>query len=257
MTRKTNKTMQKKSVLSDHKRIGKRFVPPFMQIGDFHDISWKWITLPELLWLGLLNYTCGLKQGSELALLLANTSVQVSKSQPQKWYAPMSSYTLLTEAHKADILKTLRSVGSLDSLRKPLTPLVAFYPECPVAFLFEDKLPTVEDSTMKLGTYKDFLAEMYAKYDSLATLAQANAVYIAFATGMLKVVKGSSLANFPAIADFPNTKQSKRVAASIYASISSFIGAFLDQNFQGKQSDWSAYFWNRGLEIEPCVYQEM
>ena len=228
-----------------------------MQMGDFHDIAWKWITLPELLWLGLLNYACGLKQGSDLALLLAKTTVQVSQSHPQKWHAPMSSYTLLTEAHKTEILKILRSVGDLDSLRKPLTPLVAYYPKCPVAFLFEDKPPSVEDSTMRLETFKNFLVEMYAKYDPLATLTQANAVYIAFGTDMLKVVKGSSLADFPAIANFPNTEQSKRVAASIYASISGFIGAFLDQNFQGKQSDWSAYFWNRGLEIEPCVYPEV
>ncbi len=228
-----------------------------MQLGDFHDIGWKWITLPELLWLGLLNYTCGLKQGSDLALSLAKAATQVSQSRPKIWHAPMSSYSLLTEAQKNKVLKKLRLTGDLDSLRKPLAPLVAYYPKCPVAFLFEGNPPSVEESTMTLEAFKNFLAQMYAKYEPLATLTQANAVYIAFATDMLKVVTGSSLADFPAIANFPNNEQSKRVAAGVYASIPALIGAFLDQNFKGKQSDWSAYFWNRGLEIEPCIYPEV
>ena len=244
----------KKQILSDHKKVGKRFIPPFMQLGNFHDIAWKWTTLPELLWLGLLNYSCGLKLGSDLALLLAKAAVQVSPSHPKIWHAPISSYILLTEAHKAEVLNILRSAGHLDSLRKPLAPLVAYYPQCPVAFLFESELPGIDEYTPTLETFKNFLTQMYAKYDTLATLAQANAIYIAFATDMLKVVKTSALADFPAIANFPNTEQSKRVAASIYASIPALMGAFLDQNFQGKQSEWSTYFWNRGLEIEPCVY---
>jgi len=257
MAKQTNKTMQKKQVLSDHKKIGKRFIPPFMQMGDFHDIAWKWITLPELLWLGLLNHSCSLKEGADVALSLAKAAVQTSQSRPKKWRAPMSSYSLLTEAQQKEILGILRSAGSLNSLRNPLTPLVAFYPKCPIAFLFEDNPPSVGDSTMTLEDFKNFLTQMYEKYNQLATLTQANAVYIAFATDMLKVVKDSSLADFPAIANFPNTEQSKRVAAGVYASIPALIGAFLDQNFQGKPSDWSAYFWNRGLEIEPCICPEV
>ena len=47
---------------------------------------------------------------------------------------------------------------------------------------------------MTLEDFKGFLTQMIGKYNQLATLSQANAIYIAFATDMLKVVKGSSLA---------------------------------------------------------------
>lgn len=254
MVKKANRTEQKTAVLSDHKKVGKRFVPPFMQLGNFHEIEWVRNTLPEVLWLGLLNYNCGLKDGSDLAVSLAKAAVRASAAHPQKWHAPMSSYSLLTGSHKTEIIKILGAEGSLPSLKEALIPLVAFYPECPVTFLFGDNPPCIEDSPMKLEDFKSFLAQMYNKYEKPATLAQANAIYVAFATDMLKVVRGSSLAEFPAIANFPNTEKSKRVAASVYASIPAFIGKFLDQNFDGKQSEWSAYFWNHGLDIEPCSF---
>jgi hypothetical protein len=132
-------------------------------------------------------------------------------------------------------------------------PLIAFYPEYPLNFLFEGSLPQLEAFETSLERFKDFLSTLFDKYEKPATLMQANAIYIAFVTGLLKVAEGLSLANFPAVADFPETEESKRIATSVRATVNGLGGNYLDP----KQSVWSNYFWNRGLELQPCNYREI
>ena len=132
---------------------------------------------------------------------------------------------------------------------------MALYPECPFVFLFEDELPVIEDNEQALAEFKAFLTAFFNKYDPPGTLAQANAIYIAFVTGILKVVEGVSLGNFPAVAEYPHTDESKQVGASVRASIGAFFSFFLEDNSYGKHTSWSRYFWNRGLELEPCAFE--
>ena len=42
-------------VLEDHKRIGKRFVRPVLQLGPLEQAAWIDRLLPELLWICILN----------------------------------------------------------------------------------------------------------------------------------------------------------------------------------------------------------
>jgi hypothetical protein len=76
---------------------------------------------------------------------------------------------------------------------------------------------------------------------------QANGVYIAFVTGKLQVAPGLSLANFPAIEKYPETEESRRVASGVRMAVNMFIGMA-----EQSPNDWQKYFWNRGLELEPC-----
>ena len=74
---------ERSQILSDHKRIKKKLVPPILQIGKFHEVKWVDYILPELLWLGLLNEFHGLKLGAELGLSLANAANKLN-NQPKK-----------------------------------------------------------------------------------------------------------------------------------------------------------------------------
>ncbi len=240
----------KKPILSDHQRVGRRFIPPLLQVAPIQDLSWVDSTLPELLWLGLLNNSYGLKQGAALALSLANAAVAVSASTRKRWYAPASAYSLLKEDEQIHIVRTLNSSGDLELLTTALAPLIVLYPQFPLRFLFSIP-PTVNSIDEALIEFKIFLADFFNKYDQPATFVQANAIYLAFVTDILRVVEGVSLANFPAVVDFPHTDESRRVAASIYASISVFMSQFLRENSYRKYTPWSQYFWNRGLELHP------
>src|SRR5574340_657961 len=60
-----------------------------------------------------------------------------------------------------------------------------------------------QDTTDNLEKFKSILSGMFDRTGIPSTHMQANAVYIAFVTDMLIVDSKTSLANFPAIADYP------------------------------------------------------
>ena len=54
----------KSPVLGDHRRVGKRFLPPFVaMLGRLNPVKWIDALLPEVLWLGMLNNDHGHRRG--------------------------------------------------------------------------------------------------------------------------------------------------------------------------------------------------
>ena len=133
-------------------------------------------------------------------------------------------------------------------IRTALSPLLTFYPECPLRFLFADPPESEDDSLEK---FKDILAPIFDRRDTPATFEQATAVYIAFCSGMLKVFKGLALANFSAIEKFPNTEESQHVASAARSTVSMFYEQFRTDN----SAVWVSYFWRRGLELDDCMFE--
>ena len=56
-----NNKNSKKTVLSGHKKVGSKFIPPFAQIGQFSEISYINVVLPEIIWMGLVQDTLGVR----------------------------------------------------------------------------------------------------------------------------------------------------------------------------------------------------
>lgn len=238
-------------VLGDHQRIGKRFIPPFAKLG-FTEISWVETLLPELLWLGLLNDQHGLAKGAELAIAIARAAVSTWTQERKKLFAASSSFTALNHVQQKAVVASLASSGHLEDIREALLPLPLFYPDCPLNFIF-DQTPTVSDAGMVLARFKQSLDRQFDRWDKPATMVQSNMVYIAFVTDVLKVMKGLSLANFPAIEKFPDTEESKRVAGSVRCTVSTF---FAPPHYD-PASLWPRYFWSQGFLIEPCSLEHL
>ena len=95
------------TVLSDHKRIGKKFIPPIIdKLGStFKETSWVKLSIPELIWVALLNYRCGYKEGADLSLSLAKAAKEATGK--IEWYAPLSSFSALTNKQKNKIVEIL------------------------------------------------------------------------------------------------------------------------------------------------------
>jgi hypothetical protein len=240
-----------KQALSDHKKIGKRFIPPMLQLGKWYEVSWVNFIIPELLWLGLLNEYLGLSKGAALGLSLAKIAISEINQSTLKWFAPISAYIELNDKQQEEVINKIKTSNDIELIKMPLTPLVYFYPKCPLNFLFEGKTPIIDDNETILRKYKTFISDFYDRTSIISTFAQANAMYIAFITGLIKASKGTSLANFPEIEKYPNTDESKIVASAIRAAIN---GQFGMEHFY-KKSFWPDYFWNRGLELEACYFE--
>lgn len=251
---KSNSSPQK-PVLSDHKRVGKRFIPPLLQTGPVYDLSWANCTLPEVLWIGLLNHHYGLKRGASLSLSLSKAAAAANPPSIGKWYVLTSAYSFLVEKEREDVLDTLKNGNELAALKSALADFIALYPECPLAFLFEGQVPVIKDLQQTLGLFQEFLRSFFNKGGTPATLAQAHSVYIGFVTNIMNIFEGvSSFDNFPEIEHYPETEESRLIGASVRATVGAMFTFFLEEHSYSHFTPWSKYFWNRGLEITNCTF---
>ena len=234
-------------ILSDHKKIGKKFIPPFIdKLGPIKETSWIKQIVPELIWIALLNHRYGFQQGADLSLSLAKATKEATGK--DEWYAPISSFYPLSNVQKDKILELLDKENKLNSLSTGLFPLNYYYSKSPLNFFNGKKSQESIKKAVYLTEIKNVLTSLYDRHSKEATFTQANAIYICFVLGKLKVTSSSALANFPEIENYPNTEESKKIAAFVRASINGFIGMDLDDRL----TDWQAYFWGRGLEIDNC-----
>lgn len=240
-----------RDALAGHRREGKLFKPPLSTL-PLEETSWARQTLPELLWIGLLQGTCGLQRGVELSLALAEAATQAkSSTSGLLWFAATSSYATLEEDEWQKVYRTLENSGKLDDLARAFAPLMHFYPECPYVRLFTQTPHQPSNKDQPLSKFKDLLESLYDKQERVATLVQATAAYLALTTQKVALVEGISLGNLEAIKDFPHTEESQRVAASFRAMCNFLIGMTLREFDSG----WADYFWNRGFELEHCEYE--
>ncbi len=242
----------RKRVLSDHKKVKKKLIPPFLyKLGPILEISWVKVILPELFWIAIMHDYHGQKKGVELVLSLSKSSYDFQDDKTDmKLYGSTSSFLKLSAKSKEKVREFLNKNNELTEITSALYPLVASYPDCPLKFLF-DHIETDRMESKKYIEYlKKIISELYDKTTLKAILVQATFVYLAFQMDVLKVGVNTSLAKFPEIEKYPNTEISKEVAASIRSA----VPAFFNEPHYDVNSRWPSYFWNRGLKISPCTF---
>lgn len=221
---------------------------------EINPISWINYMLPELLWISLLNDYHGLAEGAELSLSVAKAGLNTKrKGSKTRWFAAISSYRDLSVKQKQKVIKTLRSNHQLEKVTNALLPLALFYKKCPLNFLFENRNPKFGNKNNVMNRLKRCLSNLFNRQNRASTFVQANAIYIAFCTGIFKAKSGLAIANFPAIEKYPQTDESKRIAASVRASLNMFLGSQINY----KPTSWPKYFWNHGFELEKCDFHRL
>lgn len=237
---------KKSAVLGDHKRIGKRFLPPLAKL-NFESVSYIELGIPELLWLALLNHHLGQQQAAEAAARIARVTVAFKPPQgsPPSWSASATVLGGLDEAFRPQALEALAELR--DGVAEALGALTRQYPAFPLAFL-----SSASEAESRRGAdlelLKEVLEPVFVKRGAEGIRMQAAGIYMAFVAEQLVVAKHTSLANFPAVASYPETEESRSVAASICAGVNLFLGMTIQA--PGRTA-WARSFWNRGLELEP------
>lgn len=245
--------MKKQKILQDHKRKGKIFIPPLMHgIGPFKETNWLKTMIPELLWIALIQDCYGCREGVELITSLSRIAHKCSPSVKKRVFATINSLGALTSDEQSCIQSNLADSGELLKIQKALLPLIAFYPECPLRFLFQDKPDLSGKGVQYLKQLKFLIRRMYDKVSIDSVMVQATTIWLAFDSGALKVFEGLALASFPEIEKYPLTDLSKKVAASIRAT----MHMFFSEPFYVEPANWPSYFWNQGLKIDPCYFEE-
>lgn len=244
---KDGKETKATGVLAAHKRVGKKYVPPMMQIGRFSEVSYVQTILPETIWMGLLNDSLGYMQGLELAVAMAKTAYRAYGSQKFVNFALSSSYSILDEGAKREVIEEADRLGKLGVLRRLLMPLLALYEGCPISF-FGPSEEWEGDREALVERMKAAVERHFWKYETPAMVLQANVVYIRGICGGLHYVGEVKPPDLNAIIEAPESEEGKRSASSVRASV------LMEFNSETGYVDigWPASFWNQGLLIDTC-----
>jgi hypothetical protein len=202
------------------------------------DARWIDQMVPEFIWLALLHERRTYAGGAEIARVTAKAAREIVG---HGWFAGMSSFVRIPEAARSAFRTALDDYGVLQDLLIGLWPLHADYPQHPLSFLFDD---LVRGDRAELKTLLGSLLE--SRTSTNAMRAQATALYLAFDAGTLKIPPSSGLVDFPEVQHYPKTEDSQRVGSLVRAALNG-IALMLPK------SEWPAYFWRRGMELERCA----
>lgn len=235
-----------RSVLRDHKKLGSRFVPPFLQhIPRLRDPEWVDRLVPELLWIALIIDAHGLATGPEVVL---STTRALRRIRPEVLGIRASEFSGLSPSERSQLAKELGEDGRFSHFQSALSPLLVLYPTCPM----RDACSPIEiEQPNCKRAIKSVLAPLINRWSREATLVQATILYVA---AVCDVVKMMNIPGFDlrAIADFPKTGASK-IAAAVARTTTTTVLARADS----KSSVWATEFWNRGFEIDPCTLGDL
>lgn len=246
--------MTRKKVLQDHKHQGRILIPPFTHmLGPLKELSWVKTILPELLWIALIQNYHGHHEGVALITSLTRTARKCSHLGNKRIFATISSFGELTKDEQSCLQEKLVVSGELFKILKAVLPLISFYPNCPLRFLSSTEPNQAEVSQEHFNHFKILVEGLYNKTSRDTMMVQATMIWLAFDSGLLKVFEGLALSKFPEIERYPYTELSKEVAASIRSSLHMF---FMGPHYP-VSSDWPMYFWNRGLEIDQCYFEDI
>lgn len=234
-----------KKILFDHKKIGKRLIPPMKADLKVQEVSSSKTAQPEILWFAILNKNFGVRWTAHFSEILTKVLKEVKGE--DTWFKGTSEYKNLSSGEGATLRYKLNERGVLEPLRDALEGFIALYPLCPLQVFFEAP-PILKVDKAYFEMLKELIAKTSDKRSPEGIFMQAIVIYMGFISGKFKVVKEVSLSDFPEIENYPNTERSKEIGAVICSATTMLFNFEAD----GKADrEWCRYFWNRGLELEP------
>ena len=257
MVKRKNKKKQKtEKVFNDHKQNAKIFTPPIVATLSDRLQFTKWADdlLPNLVWMGLLFDGLGERKAISICENYVSIVKDILGDKDRKILSFISEYSSITDEQVEKIKNALSAKNILIEIQETLYPLVSLYSKCPLKFLYnENEMEKSKiDIDRSLSIMKRVVKNILDRKSRDAMLVQTNAVYIMWITGMLRFAEGSLLGDIETISDYPKTDESKKVAASIRAT----LGAVRSLYDNKEALEWSTYFWNHGYEISVCEIQK-
>jgi hypothetical protein len=248
------KDREKKSgkVLGSYQKVGTKFVPPMLKLSPRWEFtSWSSQTMPELVWWDVLIDSVSHRFAAKVAEEIAKYFKE--QGNHDRWWAFVSDYSRLTDEDMHELRAHLSEAGVLPQLAACLIDFLNLYPGCPLANLLGLR-PTGLVDVGYLLRFESRLSELEDKRSRNAVLAQAQAIYMAFVSGRLRVKSDLALADFPEIENYPNTEKSIEVGASVCAAVNMLAGGTLPKY---PDDAWVQYFWKRSLELRPLDFSSL
>ena len=238
------KKRNRKKFLDGHKRVGKRFVPPLMQLNMNTSISYVNNMLPELIWIGLLNDKVGYVRAARVLEKIFLFAEDIKDPKQNGNFALISTFDLLNDEQKNSLREKLKNEGNLELLQNYIAPLTLLYENCPLSFLGP---PTYVFTHEKLVfAIKECVGRAIDKYDTPGIVLHGAMLLSRLVTKKIKFSTELDLPDFNAVIEMPDSEEAKLAAASMRSI------ALAEFSMLNIEPSWARNFWNRGIELSPC-----
>jgi len=234
-------------VLNDHKRLGKRFIPPLLNYGKLADVSWTDMMVPDLIWIALVNENYGKQKGAEIIRNFYEVAKTTFENDARN-FCNISFYENISHTKLGRFYDALYERDLIEYIQEALYNFIELFPECPFKFIFKDiYIQPVLDISFIIS-YKKLLLKILDKTSTESTFVIGNVIYSMLANDRLKIQKDSVMAKLPELKDYPKTDISRMIASSNRATINIFFG----EKFYNQKNKWIMQFWQRSIDLEPC-----
>ena len=241
----------KGEILRNHKRIGKRFIPPLLQYpeGKIHPVNWYRDFLPEFLWIALLCDQQGYKVAVKNTIKLSDTvNSVINDTKRTGGFCIASDYLSLNdEERKLIISKVDQELGKI--LDSCLGTILKFYPDFPMGWLVSDKW--MEKTSVGLEGLVSIKSAVRARVDRFSRPAmecQVLAWVMMCKSGKIQYPAEMEIPDPNLISEYPDTDESKRMGAHVRSCLKAFV------LISEQRSNWISSFWRHSFEISPCEY---
>lgn len=207
--------------------------------------------MPELIWWDVLADTVSHRFAAKVAEEIGQHFK--GKENRDCWWAFISDYSRLTDEDANGLREHLLRKGILSQLMESLVDFLDLYPACPISRL-SDRRPTGIVDIAYLARFENRLKELEDKRSRNGVLIQAQALYLGFILGKLRVKRGLALADFPEVQNYPNSEKSLKVGAAVCASVNMVAGKMLPKY---SEDSWVQYFWKRSLDLRPLDFRKL
>jgi len=243
----------KKKILEDHKKIGKKMIPPLYQHPDMNITEGHYIddTLPEIIWMGLIHRELGYKRGIEFVRQVIEC-VNSSRNTDAEYYnfAIASNFCKLSSKEKKVMVEKLIDKGLFLNLSDMLSPIVYFYKDHPFDFCNKEVDLTKSEEADLMNILKTTIDNHSDRFKKDSVISMANVMYINGIDGKLHYAKGMEVPDLNVLFDNPDSEEAKRATAHVRNHMKMGIMHHEDGH------NWIKSFWNQSYHLGKCEFIE-
>lgn len=241
------KKQTRKGVLADHQRVGKRLVPPIMQLENLVETSFRDSKIPELFWISALFNRLPNKAAVDGIVEFQIACQKALSTDDAPSLSFLSNFDKLSDIQKAIIVSDPECLKWIPLLQRELWHQHVLLDRYPLAFIFPDR--PAYDRAEAIVRLKQDVHELIDRYSPLATKVQTTAMVAMMASGKMFIHESIDFPDPNSIFTNPESPEARRVASFVRASLNAGTNFDTDDDIAKR---WVDDFWSQTFKLEGC-----